>query len=65
MKTIAPLLLIAAALGGCTVVPVGRPVVYAPAPVAVYPAAPPVVVVPSRPYYGGYGYSGRRHGYWR
>jgi len=86
MKTSAPLLLIAAALPGCTVVPAGRPVVYGPppvvavappvvavappvvavaAPVAVYPAVPPVVLVPPRPYYGAYGYAGRRHGYWR
>ena len=65
MKTIAPLLLLAAALGGCTVVPVSRPVVYGPPPVAVYPAPAPVVVVPARPYYGGYGYYGRRHGHGR
>jgi hypothetical protein len=66
MKIIAPMLVVAATLGGCAVVPVGRPVAYGP-PMAVYPAAPPpVVVVPSRPYYGGYygGYYGRR-GYWR
>lgn len=70
-KKIAPLLLIAIALGGCTVVPVSRPVVYGPPPVvtvappvAVYPAPPPVVVVPARPYYGGHGYYGRR-GHWR
>lgn len=64
MKTIAPLLLIAA-LGGCTVVPVGPPVVYGPSPGAVYAAPPPVLVVPARPYYGGYGYYGRRHGHRR
>jgi hypothetical protein len=63
MKIIAPLLIAAATLGGCAVVPVGRPVVYGAPPMAVYPAAPPpVVVVPSRPYYGGY--YGRR-GHWR
>jgi hypothetical protein len=47
------------------VVAVAPPVVAVAAPVAVYPAAPPVVLVPSRPYYGPHGYAGRRYGYWR
>ena len=42
----------AAALGGCVLVP---------APV---PVAAPVIVAP-RPAYGYYGYYGRPHGYWR
>ena len=54
MKTIAALLLAAAVLGGCAVVPVE------PAPVAY--AAPPAVVVQPYGYYGYYGYYG---GYYR
>jgi hypothetical protein len=58
MKTIAAVLLAAAALAGCAVVP------YEPAP-AVY-AAPPAVVVQPYGYYG-YGYYGgwRGHRHWR
>ena len=47
MKAIAPLLFSLAALGGCTVVPVSRPVVYGPPPVVVAP--PPVVAVAPPP----------------
>ena len=72
MKIIAPLLVTAAVLGGCTVVPVSRPVVYGAPPVVaigppVYavPGPPPVVVVPARPYYGYRNYYGYRRGYWR
>ena len=42
-KQFAPLLLTAIALGGCTVVPVSRPVVYGPPPVVTV-APPPVAV---------------------
>ncbi|MGN5480031.1 hypothetical protein ACTMU2_33980 [Cupriavidus basilensis] len=53
-----------ALLGGCAVYPYpagpGPAVAVAPAPVYV---GPPAVVVSPRPYYGGYGYYGRRH-YW-
>lgn len=62
MKTIVPMFIAAALLGGCMVVPVGRPAMVGPP--ASY-AAPPVLVVPARPYhgYGGYyaGYRGYRH----
>jgi hypothetical protein len=74
MKVVATLIVAAAGLAGCAVVPAGRPVVYGP-PVMMAPAPqpyvtvmpPPVVVVPARPYYGyggGYGY-GRGRGHWR
>jgi hypothetical protein len=57
MKTLSALLIAAAALGGCAIVP------YEPAPV-VYAAPRPAVVVAPRPcYYGGY--YGYRHRYWR
>jgi hypothetical protein len=56
MKTLSALLIAAAALGGCAIVP------YGPAPV-VYAAPPPAVVVAPRPYYYGHGYY--RHRYWR
>jgi hypothetical protein len=55
MKTLLALLIAAAALSGCAIVP------YEPAPV-VYAAPPPVVVAPRPYYYGHYGY---RYRYWR
>jgi hypothetical protein len=65
MKAIVPMVIAASLLGGCMVVPVGRPAMYGP---SVGYAAPPVVVVPARPYYyggsgGGYygGYRSRWH----
>lgn len=54
MKALAALVLAAASLSGCAIVP------YEPAPV-VYAAPPPAAVV-VRPYYGGYYRGG---GYWR
>ena len=61
MKTIAILLVAAASLAGCAVVP------YEPAPVYAVPAPAAVVVAPRPYYYGGYYYRGGpywRHG-WR
>lgn len=56
MKTLTALVIAAAALAGCAVVP------YEPGPV-VYAAPPPaVVVVPRAHYYGYHGYGYRR---WR
>ena len=57
MKTLALSLALAAIVGGCTVVPIGRPVVIGPpvvlaGPPVVYVPAPAVVVAPPRPAYG-------------
>ena len=57
MKSLSLSLALAAIVGGCTVVPVGRPVVMGPpvmvaAPPVVYVPAPAVIVAPSRPDYG-------------
>ena len=58
MKTITALILAAATLGGCAVVPVD------PGPV-VYAAPPPAVVVQPYGYYGYYGGYYRGGPYWR
>ena len=61
MKSLVLSLALAAIVGGCTVVPIGRPVVMGPpvvvaAPPVVYVPAPAVVVAPPRPAYGHGGY---------